>query len=48
MEQNKQLRNAPDDQFAQRVVLQMLPTLLQNPESIDKLLELGKKYGDKK
>lgn len=48
IEQNKQLKNAPDDQFAQRVVLQMLPTLLQNPESIDKLLELGKKYGDKK
>ena len=48
IEQNKKQQNAPNDQFAQQAVLQMLPTLLQNPDSMKTLIELGEKFGDKK
>lgn len=47
IEQNNKQQNVPNEQFAQQAILQMLPTLLQNPESMEKLIELGKKYGDK-
>ena len=41
--------NTPSsDQFNQQLLVQILPELIRNPESLKSLMEIGEKYGGKK
>ena len=49
IETQKQQQNTPaQEQFNQQMILQLLPELLKNPDSIDNLMKLNKKFGNKK